>query len=79
MGAETGMENGKQKITTKAIMYRQATALTTYPTDPLIQNQPGAISDRRLSRCGRMAARYDILDSTTKESIKALKATWDPR
>ena len=72
------MENGKQKITTKTMMYREATALTTNPRGPFIQNQPGATSDRRLNRCGRIAARYDILDSTTKESIKALKATWDP-
>ena len=73
------MENGKQKITTKTIMYMQAMALTMKPTGPFIQNQPGATSDRRLSRCGRMAARYDILDNTTKESIKALNAAWEPR
>ena len=51
------MENGKQKITTKTIMYMQAIALMMKPIGPFIQNQPDATSDRRLRRCGRMAAR----------------------
>ena len=51
------MEKGKQKITTKTMMYRQEIALTTKPMGPFIQNQPGATLDRRLSKCGRMAAR----------------------
>ena len=51
------MENGKQKITTKTMMYKEAIAFTMKPIGPLIQNQPGATSERRLSKCGRMAAR----------------------
>ena len=51
------MEKGKQKITTKTIMYREEIAFTMKPVGPFIQNQPGATSERRLRRCGRMAAR----------------------
>lgn len=40
-----------------------------------IQKGPGSIFLRPLSRCGRMAARYDAVVKTTNEPTNALNAT----
>ena len=60
-------------------MYKQAIILMINPVDPFIQNQPGLIPALLFSRCGRMAARYERLDSKTKDPTKALKAVEEPR
>jgi hypothetical protein len=74
LAASKGKANGKQKITTKAIIYKQAIALTTNPVAPFIQNHPGAMFALLESKWGRMAARYEIEESTTKEPMNALNA-----
>lgn len=61
------------------MMYKHAIPFTTNPTAPLIQNHPGSMPDLLLNRCGRIAAKYERLESTTKDPTNALNAVEEPR
>jgi len=54
---------GKLKITINAAMNRQATAFTVIPIAPFIVKWPGATLLRLDSRFGRIAERYDAIDT----------------
>jgi hypothetical protein len=54
---------GKENITIKVSMNRHATVLTTNPMGPFIQKYPGTTFFRLERRCGRIAARYDAIDT----------------
>jgi hypothetical protein len=62
----------------KTIMYEHATALTTNPIQPFIQNGPGMMLLRLVMRWGRMAAVYEDVDMMTKTPTKALNAVTEP-
>lgn len=53
-------------------------ALATKPELPFIQNHPGVMCLRPLSKCGRIAARYDKVDMMTYDPTKALNAVVEP-
>lgn len=66
-------------MTTNAIMNKHATALTTNPRGPFIQNQPEVMPDLPLSKCGRIAPRYERIVNITNDPAKALNAVEEPR
>lgn len=59
----------------KASMKAQATALTVMPINPFIQKTPGLTFDRLDNKLGRMALKYDAID-TARISQRARTANW---
>jgi hypothetical protein len=59
-------------------MYVDAIPSAIGPQGEGIQKGPGTTFRRPVSRCGRMALRYDIVVMIAKEPTKALKAVAEP-
>lgn len=63
-------------MTIKASMKAQATAFTVMPMIPFIQNTPGFTFDRPDSRLGRIALKYDAMDTVrVRKYVRAVEET----